>query len=119
MRKTGKLYTLTLVSSGLTILASILVVFWNDKSSTFHLWADIIPQGFGMASFITSTLIAMIAGVTKEDMAVATGITYLFRTTGQVLGVSLSGAIMQAVLLQKLRERIQGAGSAQIIYEVR
>jgi len=83
------------------------------------LWFDIVPQGFGMASFITTTLIAMIAGVIKEDMAVATGITYLFRTTGQVLGVSLSGAILQAVLLQKLRERIQGPGSAEIIYEIR
>jgi hypothetical protein len=57
MRRTGKLYTLTLASSLLTILASILVVFWNDNSSTLHLWGDIIPQGFGMASLITSTLI--------------------------------------------------------------
>ncbi|KAF9469059.1 vacuolar amino acid permease [Collybia nuda] len=113
MRRTGKLYTLTLVSSLLTIIASLLVTFWDENSSALHLWLDLIPQGFGMASFITSTLIAMIAGVYKEDMAVATGITYLFRTTGQVLGVSLSGAILQGVLLQKLRERIQGPGSSE------
>jgi hypothetical protein len=71
----------------------------------------------------------MIAGVVKEDMAVATGsefclyphdfskhsvVTYLFRTTGQVLGVSLSGAILQAVLLQQLRIRIQDPNSAQV-----
>ncbi|KAF8897363.1 vacuolar amino acid permease [Infundibulicybe gibba] len=119
MRKTGKLYVLTLASSLLTILASVLVARWNDNSSTFHLWVDLIPQGFGMASLITSTLIAMIAGVYKEDMAVATGITYLFRTTGQVLGVSLSGAILQAVLLQQLRQRIQGPGSAELIHQIR
>ncbi|KAF5363586.1 hypothetical protein D9756_000549 [Leucocoprinus leucothites] len=71
---------------------------------------------FGMASFITSTLIAMIAGVYREDMAVATGITYLFRTTGQVLGVSLSGAVLQGVLLQRLRARITGPGADKIIY---
>jgi hypothetical protein len=69
------------------------------------------------------------AGVYKEDMAVATGskllgllvagllipcvVTYLFRTTGQVVGVSLSSTILQAVLLQKLRERIQGPGSSE------
>ncbi|KAF5388036.1 hypothetical protein D9615_000232 [Tricholomella constricta] len=87
MRKTGKLYGLTLASSFLTIIASVLITLWNEDSSVFHLWLDLIPQGFGMASFITSTLIAMIAGVYKEDMAVATGITYLFRTTGQVLGI--------------------------------
>ncbi|KAL1743313.1 major facilitator superfamily domain-containing protein [Schizophyllum fasciatum] len=113
MRKTGKLYTLTLVSSALTILANVLVVLWDDRTSAIHLWLDIVPQGFGMASSITSTLIAMIAGVYKEDMAVATGITYLFRTTGQVLGVSLSGAILQAVLLSQLRHRIHGPDAAE------
>jgi hypothetical protein len=68
----------------------------------------------------------MIASVVKEDLAVATGskpsfrnleiwllislclVTYLFRTSGQVLGVSLSGALLQAVLTSKLRERITG-----------
>ncbi|KAH7879564.1 vacuolar amino acid permease [Lentinula edodes] len=114
MRRTGKLYKLTLCSGLMCILASVSVVFWNENTSPFHLWIDIVPQGFGMASLITTTLIAMIAGVLKEDMAVATGITYLFRTTGQVLGVSISGAIFQAVLLQKLRLRIQGPGSAEV-----
>ncbi|KAF8205130.1 vacuolar amino acid permease [Pholiota molesta] len=119
MRRTGKLYTLTLVSCGMSVLASTLASLWSENSSSFHLWVDLIPQGFGMASFITSTLIAMIANVYKEDMSVAIGITYLFRTTGQVLGVSLGGAVLQAVLLQKLRTRIQGpmqrSHTAQII----
>jgi len=57
MRRTGKLYTLTLVSSLMTIVASVLVIFWNKDSSAFHLWADIVPHGFGMASLITTTLI--------------------------------------------------------------
>lgn len=56
----------------------------------------------------------MIAGVTKADIAVATGITYLFRTTGQVLGVSLSGTVLQAVLLKKLRERITHPGADEV-----
>ena len=41
-------------------------------------------------------------------------VTYLFRTTGQVLGVSLSGAVLQAVLLQKLRERIHGPDAVEV-----
>jgi len=40
------------------------------------------------------------------------------KTTGQVLGVSLSGAILQAVLLQKLRERISGPDATQIIHAI-
>ncbi|KAK2466351.1 hypothetical protein APHAL10511_001993 [Amanita phalloides] len=76
-------------------------------------------NALGVASLITTTLIAMIAAVYKEDMAVATGITYLFRTTGQVLGVSLSGALLQAVLVEKLQQRIKGADAAEIIYMIR
>jgi hypothetical protein len=78
----------------------------------------------------------MIAGVYKEDMAVATGsefplltsdgefdcpthaVTYLFRTTGQVLGVSLSGALVQSVLLHQLKRRITGPGSSDVSGEV-
>ena len=74
----------------------------------------------------------MIAGVYKEDTSVAIGstslfrvlsrspiltcfiVTYLFRTTGQVLGVSLSGAILQAVLLEKLRQRIHGPDAVEV-----
>ncbi|KAH9938404.1 vacuolar amino acid permease [Fomitopsis serialis] len=114
MRRTGKLYTLTLVSSFTTVIAASLLVFWNEDTSWLHLWFDIVPQSLGMASVITTTLIAMIASVVKEDLAVATGITYLFRTTGQVLGVSLSGALLQAILTRKLRERITGPGAIEI-----
>lgn len=129
MRKTGKLYILSLSSALLAVGATVLVALWNKNSSSFNLWFDLIPQGFGMSSLITTTLIvsvklsiveyilihaqAMIANVSKDDMAVATGITYLFRTTGQVLGVSLSGTLLQAILTTKLKERITGPGAAE------
>jgi hypothetical protein len=61
MRRTGKLYRLTLASTALTIFASILVTLWNDNTSKYHLWLDIVPQGFGMASLITTTLIVSIS----------------------------------------------------------
>ncbi|OJT13552.1 Multidrug resistance protein fnx1 [Trametes pubescens] len=119
MRRTGKLYSLTLCSCLLTVVAASLVAMWNENSAAWHLWLDVAPQGFGMAAVITSTLIAMIASVSREDLAVATGITYLFRTTGQVIGVSLSGALLQAILTTKLRERIQGPNAFEIIEQIR
>src|SRR6266404_4486313 len=60
MRRTGKLYTLTLVSAALAVYSSIQIAMWNGDSSQWHLWVDIVPQGFGMASVITSTLIVRI-----------------------------------------------------------
>lgn len=41
-------------------------------------------------------------------------VTYLFRTAGQVIGVSLSGALLQAVLAAKLKERITGPNAAEV-----
>jgi hypothetical protein len=41
-------------------------------------------------------------------------VTYLFRTTGQVLGVSLSGTIFQAVLVTRLRETMPGPNAAEV-----
>jgi len=45
--------------------------------------------------------------------------SHLFRTTGQVLGVSLSGAVLQAVLIRSLREKITGPDAEQIIESIR
>lgn len=60
MRKTGKLYFLTLASVAASVVAAVSICFWNDNTSQWHLWLDIVPQGFGMASLITTTLIVSI-----------------------------------------------------------
>ncbi|KAI0036084.1 MFS general substrate transporter [Vararia minispora EC-137] len=119
MRRTGHLYYLTLGAALLATGSTTLIALWNDSTATWHLWLDIVPQALGMAALITTTLIAIIAGVSKADVAVATGITYLFRTTGQVLGVSLSGTVLQAVLLGKLHARIHGPDAEKIIASIR
>ena len=41
-------------------------------------------------------------------------VSYLFRTSGQVLGVSLAGALVQAVLIHQLQRKITGPGSQEV-----
>ena len=41
-------------------------------------------------------------------------VSYLFRTLGQVLGVALSGALLQTVLQKELSTRITGKGSQEV-----
>jgi hypothetical protein len=41
-------------------------------------------------------------------------VSYLARTCGQVLGVSLSGAVTQSVLDSELKKRIVGKGAAEV-----
>jgi hypothetical protein len=56
----------------------------------------------------------MIANVAIEDVAVATGILFLYRGTGHALGASLSGALLQAVLTNQLQKRITGPDAFEV-----
>lgn len=51
-----------------------------------------------MTPAITSTLIAIIANTTQADAAVAIACSYLFRSLGTTLGISISTAVLQQVL---------------------
>ncbi|KAF8308605.1 vacuolar amino acid permease [Clavulina sp. PMI_390] len=114
MRATGKHWFLSIASAGAAILSCLLMANWNDGTSTFELWFDIVPSGAGTSSLFGTTLIALISSVSREDMAVANGIYYLFRTTGQVLGVSMSGALAQGILRTQLRSRIDVPNAKEI-----
>jgi len=62
MRHTGKYWTLTVVSALLMVCANVLISFWDEKdTSSFELWFDIVPSGFGMSSIVTSTLIVSLS----------------------------------------------------------
>jgi hypothetical protein len=52
-------------------------------------------------------------------MAASTGVSYLFRATGSVLGISLSTSILQNSLRKQLPKVITGKGSAEIIESIR
>ncbi|KAF8503918.1 hypothetical protein JB92DRAFT_2833361, partial [Gautieria morchelliformis] len=47
---------------------------------------------------LTTTLIALIANVTSEDQAIATAVSYLFRSLGGVIGISAGSAVVQNTL---------------------
>ncbi|GAA5891699.1 hypothetical protein JCM6882_006171 [Rhodosporidiobolus microsporus] len=119
IRKTGRYYWLIVISSALPMIALASFCFLNEKSGWVQSWLSILPSGFGFASVVTATLIALIASVDRSDMATATGLTYLFRYVGQVVGVASSASLLQAVLNDQLHKRIKGPGSAKIIDQIR
>ncbi|KAG8780807.1 hypothetical protein FRC12_022585 [Ceratobasidium sp. 428] len=119
MQKTGRYYHLILFSSIAMLVSYVLLASWNESTAEYHLWGDVIFNGLGIGALATSTLIALIAGIDKKEYAVATGTMYLFRTTGQVLGVSLSGALVQAVLVSTLKRGIHGPNADEIIQRIR
>ncbi|GAA6002939.1 hypothetical protein JCM10207_001909 [Rhodosporidiobolus poonsookiae] len=119
IRRTGRYYWLIVITSALPVVALAFFTLLNEKSGWVISWLAILPSGFGFASVITATLIALIASVDRSDMATATGLTYLFRYIGQVVGVASSASLLQAVLNSELHKRITGHGSAKIIDQIR
>ncbi|KAK8020657.1 major facilitator superfamily transporter [Apiospora arundinis] len=73
--------------------------------------------GGGASISITTTLIAIIANCAPEDMAIAVACSYLFRSLGTTIGISLSTAVLQQVLRTELAARLQDGGRAAEIEE--
>lgn len=63
--------------------------------------------------------VALISSVDRSQMAVSTGLTYLARYVGQVIGVASSSALLQAILTSSLHRRIVGPGAEEIISRIR
>ncbi|KAK4699166.1 hypothetical protein P7C70_g7098, partial [Phenoliferia sp. Uapishka_3] len=103
----------------LPVLSLGAISFLNVNSGWALQWIAIMPCGFGFSSVVTSVLIALIAGVQRSDMATATGISYLFRYIGQVVGVALSSSLLQSVLTYQLGMRIKGENAAEVIEQIR
>ncbi|KAJ7684305.1 MFS general substrate transporter [Mycena polygramma] len=118
MRWTGRYWTLQAVTSLCIVATNVILASWNPDTPEWVLYTALIPNGFGFAATLTTTLIALIASVPRDDIPLATGLSYLFRTMGQVLGVSLSAALTQSLLARNLRARITGDGADKIIAKI-
>ncbi|KAF8308601.1 vacuolar amino acid permease [Clavulina sp. PMI_390] len=119
MKATGKYWVLSVASAATLLSSCMLFARWNEDTMDSEFWFDIVPFGLGISSLFTATLIALTSSVPREDVAIATGIYYLFRTTGQVLGVSMSGALAQSILRAQLHIKIRTPDSAELIDKIR
>jgi MFS family permease len=118
MQRTGKYYRLTICSLALSVLGSI-IIFLSAGIFQFS-WGLIIGLCFsalGIGSTITTTLISVIANIDPKDQAIATACTYLFRSLGSVVGVSLGSTLVQQVLRRRLRAGLDSGSEADKIVE--
>ncbi|QLQ78152.1 hypothetical protein HG537_0A03990 [Torulaspora globosa] len=63
---------------------------------------DSVLVGFGYASLLVATLVSIVFSVEKSQQATVTGIFYLWRSIGNVLGASLTLVIFDKRLAAKL-----------------
>ncbi|EAU82087.2 membrane transporter [Coprinopsis cinerea okayama7 len=107
MQSTGKYYWLT---------------FWSNVLLVVGIGALTLSSGIIVSSAlsitlgtsITTSLISLIANAGQEDQAIATAVSYLFRSLGSVVGLSLGSTIVQITLRSTLRARLSGDSDSDI-----
>jgi hypothetical protein len=121
MQKTGKFYWITVIAYILLPFGSLLVVLFSGfiTNSTLGIITGTVFCGLGGGAGITTTLIALIANADPKDQAIATACSYLFRSLGSVIGLSISSTIVQQSLRTHLREKLNGDQADKIVERVR
>ncbi|KAF3209792.1 hypothetical protein TWF191_011357 [Orbilia oligospora] len=74
--------------------------------------------GFGSGSGATTVLVALIARSGNRDQAVSTAVSYLFRSLGSVVGVSVGGTLLQGSLRADLRKELSGVVKKEEVEEI-
>ncbi|CCF53115.1 hypothetical protein NDA11_000027 [Ustilago hordei] len=106
MRRTGKYWHANIFCCFLNIASTAYGASWTQATCSWVEYLTFCPQAFGTSAIFTFMLIGLIASVSKEKAAVATGTVYLFRSLGQVMGVSLSTALFQMLLQAQMGKNI-------------
>ncbi|KAF9456714.1 member of the major facilitator superfamily [Collybia nuda] len=121
MQATGKFYMLTVCGYGLLFIGSGIVILMTGAltRSVHGLAVGLVVGSIGNGSGITTSLIALIANAGQADQAIATAVSYLFRSMGSVVGVSVGSSLVQETLRSYLRRKLSGDDVEEIIQRVR
>ena len=122
MKRTGRYYWLTVCAyTALTLgMIPILLCTGLVTNNTYGICIGIAICGFSNGIGVTTSLIGLIANAAQEDQAVATACSYLFRSLGSVVGVSLSATVVQQSLRSQLQDKLRsGKDAANIVKGVR
>lgn len=119
MQKTGKYYILTVFAYTCLALGHIPLILCSGVAidSAVGMALGLVVCGFGGGIGVTTSLIALISNADPADQAIVTACSYLFRSLGSVIGVSLSATIMQQSLRTQLRRRLGDGRDADRIVE--
>ncbi|KAJ3976235.1 hypothetical protein EV361DRAFT_343713 [Lentinula raphanica] len=121
MRVTGKYYWLTVIEYLCLVLGSITIVLSAGilTKSVGLISIGLVVSGLGNGGGITTSLISLISNAGQKDQAIATAVSYLFRSLGSVVGLSIGSTILQDVLRSILRERLTGQDIDEVVRRVR
>lgn len=115
MARTGE-YKKFITTSCLIAVASMVgTSLWTRDTPFAFIILCLLLDGYSSGAIITTALVSMLSCVGSAEMATITSISYLFRSSGGVIGISATSAIFQGVVKKILTEKITGPDAAEII----
>ncbi|TDZ31285.1 Vacuolar membrane amino acid uptake transporter fnx2 [Colletotrichum spinosum] len=117
MKRTGRYYVLTIVAYGLMLAAVVPTAAALYSRSTAGLVASMALLALGGGAGITTTLVALLSNAAVQDTAVVVACSYLFRSLGSSIGISVCSAVLQQVLRTQLAARLSDGEEARRVEE--
>ncbi|KAL9089189.1 MAG: hypothetical protein Q9159_002660 [Coniocarpon cinnabarinum] len=109
MRLTGRYYYLNIVVSSIYVAAFVVVTAtFKTGLAEWMPFVVLFFVGMGFSGQISTTLLAFNASVSQSEQAVITSTSYVFRSTGSALSVTLSSTIFQFLLDKALMAHFGG-----------
>ena len=120
MRSTGRYYILSVCIVCIFVGANIITSSFTLTTASWITLIAFFLVGIGYAGTLTTTLLALISAVDHKDQAVITSASYVFRSTGSAIGITIASAVFQNILKLRLWARLGGwDGAAEIIKRLR
>ncbi|KAF5552438.1 multidrug resistance protein fnx1 [Fusarium mexicanum] len=120
MKRTGKYTKLGVVGLLFLIAGVVVLTIQNEHSPKWLMGVSFFLIGSGYGATLTTTLLACIAAVDHSQQAVITSATYLARSLGSTVGVTIGSAVYQNILKARLWDRFgTEPGAADEIRRIR
>ena len=117
IQRSGKYYRLTVLAYTTATLGTLLIILCTGLvvNNTYGISLGLVLGGYCLGIGTTTTLIGLIANAAPEDQAIATACSYLFRSLGSVVVLSLAASVVQQSLRAQLQEHLDSAKDAEEI----
>ncbi|PNY27735.1 Multidrug resistance protein fnx1 [Tolypocladium capitatum] len=120
MKRTGRYVGLGIASLVTLILGIVLFTLQGRDSPLWLTGVAFFFVGGGYGAMLTITLLACIAAVDHSQQAVVTSATYLARSLGGTVGMTIGSAVYQNILKAQLWDRFgDHPGAAEEIQRIR
>ncbi|CZR65066.1 related to MFS multidrug transporter [Phialocephala subalpina] len=120
MRAYGTYYNLSILTHLFTVVGSGLLIHLSLTTPSWYPFLILAIIGLGFGGMLVINLTAVISSVQRDEQALATSASFVFRSAGSTLGVTFASAVFQNVLKEALWSRLgQVADAGDIIHTIR